>query len=366
MRHSTLFRSFGVALLFGSSLMKAETANLNIPQGCSSDLVPFQDEVGRQLWGYKNAQEEIVIEPTYHSARPFCQGRAAVRRDQRWHFINPFGEDAFAARFDEALDFSEGYAPVRVDRRWTFVDRDGTLLCAPRFFRAKRFSGGLAPVMIVNGSGEIRAGYIAPQSCQNFVIPADFSDAQPFVGPIAAVRRVGSQNWTIINHQGTATLEEEIREFHPWGFVENTWLMRSSGGWLFLKTDGTSLTTTRWNLAVPFSQGFAAVSNGQKWGYINSDATWRIEPRYFAAGSFRRADPTSEPNATVQYYELRAGNRVASCYRISARINPDGAVQEIITSSLVGYMTSSRSAYLQNERARSVVLPEAPAQCDQI
>ncbi len=56
----------------------------------SEGLAPVQHANGR--WGFVNEKQGWVIAPKYDDARPFQNGKAAVRQGGKWGFINRRGE----------------------------------------------------------------------------------------------------------------------------------------------------------------------------------------------------------------------------------------------------------------------------------
>jgi hypothetical protein len=59
-------------------------------QTYSEGLAAVQHANGR--WGFVNEQQNWVIAPKYEDAKPFQNGKAAVRQGGKWGFINRRGE----------------------------------------------------------------------------------------------------------------------------------------------------------------------------------------------------------------------------------------------------------------------------------
>jgi len=56
----------------------------------SEGLAPVQANNGR--WGYINNNKQWVIPPKFEDAQEFKDGRAAVKLNKKWGFINKRGE----------------------------------------------------------------------------------------------------------------------------------------------------------------------------------------------------------------------------------------------------------------------------------
>lgn len=56
----------------------------------SEGLAPVQASNGR--WGFINANNQVVISPRFEDAKEFKDGRAAVKMNGKWGYINKRGE----------------------------------------------------------------------------------------------------------------------------------------------------------------------------------------------------------------------------------------------------------------------------------
>jgi len=73
------------------------------------------------LWGFINAQGEIIIEPRFADARSFSQHLAAVKVGNYWGYISTRGEVVIEPMFVEARGFHNGSAPVLTVQGWRFI-----------------------------------------------------------------------------------------------------------------------------------------------------------------------------------------------------------------------------------------------------
>ena len=127
------------------------------------------------LWGFKNASENIVIEPQYYTVHDFSEGLAFVRgvrgREDQTGFIDFEGNLAIPLpTVIHAGHFSEGFAPVVV-RPWgkdeepsyfshqitgpfIFINREGHNVFGDEFQIAFPFVDGLAEVIRYRGNME--------------------------------------------------------------------------------------------------------------------------------------------------------------------------------------------------------------------
>ena len=81
----------------------------------------------------------------FNEARPFSEGLAAVRLDEKYFYIDVQGRRITAPRFDMAMAFSEGLAAVEVGRKWGYINLRGEFQIKPRFDKAGDFEPSMRP-----------------------------------------------------------------------------------------------------------------------------------------------------------------------------------------------------------------------------
>jgi hypothetical protein len=108
------------------------------------------------LWGFVDRAGTMVIEPRFRwAARPAVDSLSPAAPDS----LGPGPEAAGPTLVPPAgptAYFSEGRARIRRDGRWGFIDRAGEVVIPPRFARAGSFRDGLARVRFADG----QTGYV--------------------------------------------------------------------------------------------------------------------------------------------------------------------------------------------------------------
>lgn len=161
----------------------------------SSGLALFKEEDGEN-YGYLDTAGEPVIPAQYPSARPFSEGRAAVKISDRWGFIDPQQRTVINPRYIEAGSFSEGLAPVRENTdTWGYADKNGRMVIEPQFDDARPFKEGRAAVQQYGLWGFV-------DTKGRLVADAQFNDVGNFRGGLARVRieTLTDDNDTIVKH----------------------------------------------------------------------------------------------------------------------------------------------------------------------
>ncbi len=90
--------------------------------GCG--LAAFQ-ETAQGLWGFFDRQLDVVVPPRYTEVADFCQGMAAVRRDEAYGFVNTRGEEVVAPRYSYLGSFDRGLALAQRAGRRFYIDTSG-------------------------------------------------------------------------------------------------------------------------------------------------------------------------------------------------------------------------------------------------
>jgi hypothetical protein len=268
----------------------------------SEGLAPVATPEGA---GYIDASGRFAIGPTKEWGQPrvFHEGIAGVliwRTDGTTNtpaFIDRNGRVIFSSNdVDERTYFSEGLMPMSNHQgRWGFVDRNFRWIIDPKYDWAGEFSEGLA--QIKSGS---KCGYIDKSGHE--IIPPRYDMNWAFSDGLARVRidiRTGEMAMTM---EGRQPVRRELYGFidrnggeiirlqFSWAtdFQEGHALIKPAGSALesVIDKQGVLLHEPRFESAMEFCEGLAAVRSGGKWGYINHDGSWAIEPRFSNADSF--------------------------------------------------------------------------------
>ncbi|MFU8872432.1 WG repeat-containing protein [Micromonospora sp. SL4-19] len=122
--------------------------------------VPTLDEE-QELWGYADAEGNLVVGHRYAEVQPFHEGVAWVRRPEasRWALIDTAGAALIEANngYRGVGSFSDGLAWVSMDGqgRWMAVDPTNIVKIPPGFEDARPFREGLAAVRQNGGWGAV-------------------------------------------------------------------------------------------------------------------------------------------------------------------------------------------------------------------
>ncbi len=165
------------------------------------------------LYGYKNAENAVVLEAKYQMAHDFVNGMAEVVDEEGWAYINGKGE--VLARpfvYDNGPDyFQEGLARFVEQGKVGFLDEKGKQQIKAEFDFARPFSGGLAAAcmgceekQVVTESGSHtqvvggKWGFIDNKG--QWQIPCEYEAVRDFEDGVGAYQKDGQ--WVKIDAKG--------------------------------------------------------------------------------------------------------------------------------------------------------------------
>ena len=91
-------------------------------QEVKETLIPYKKN---DKWGYVNEKSKWVVKPIFQETFPFVEGRARVKQDGKYGFIDSSGEVVIAIRFNSANDFYQNQALVSIEDSLIVVDTIG-------------------------------------------------------------------------------------------------------------------------------------------------------------------------------------------------------------------------------------------------
>jgi hypothetical protein len=192
----------------------------------------------------------VAISLRFDLVDGFSCGRAAVRENLKWGFIDKSGAFAVRPQYSQVSGFSEGLAAVAVatgsepgaPSKWAYIDTDGKTVIRPQFGSAGNFSEGLASASrYVDGATIGKEGYIDRSGIM--VIEPKFDYACEFHEGLARV---------CIRPKNAPREDGEDKEAQPggkWGFIDKT---------------GQFVVKPRFSRADDFIRGRAAVFDGKE------------------------------------------------------------------------------------------------------
>ncbi len=133
---------------------------LNIPEH-TEDIENFSGGLARfrvnSQYGFINKEGEVVIEPVFEKAGDFKNGKALVKDNETFFYIDSSGQYLKDAEvpYNYVGPFSEGYALVSIMDEYGYINHDSSYFIYPRFTRASPFFNNIAHVATEDSFGYI-------------------------------------------------------------------------------------------------------------------------------------------------------------------------------------------------------------------
>ena len=274
------------------------------------------------LWGYINLKSEWVISPKFRSAEPFSGDYACVRDAYGDHvFVDKSGEDIFAwnkaaMSLAAVSSFSEGLANATIDSGYTqqmcYLDTAGNyavpLTSLPRAsgvnYRtvkyvelATPFRNGKAVVMrytnatlAAEGIGASDTAYVIDTAGNVIASLASGLDASiyGFDDNMRIVVKATNGLYGLADENGNMVAHAAyLRILHCEGGLYLA--CDQSGFWGVIDKDGNTIVEPMYNNALPYSEGYAAVSDGIHWGFIDEAGNIVIPIQYDDVAALKKA-----------------------------------------------------------------------------
>lgn len=281
--------SFLVMLVTAGCARQAATEGV-YPHG--AHLHPFRS--ARGLWGYFDTAGHIAVEPQYAVASRFTEGLAAVSVKQGphilWGYIDERGKWVVPPRYTKVGPFADGYASVCVDsdRKFGFIDRSGRVVLEPRYDDIGFFSEGLCEVQLGEDAAIIdRDGRILFRSANQRT-----NYARHHFG---LMRFCSQGRWGFIDTSGSLAIPFEFA--HATDFADGFAAVSDGSQWHYIDRTGRFMLSANTILSRcpelgtihafgTFAEGMAPVLADTGWGFIDAKGNVRIHPQFCSVAPF--------------------------------------------------------------------------------
>lgn len=280
-----------------------------------------------------NRYQYQLSRTAYHEASAICNGAAQVKQDGYWGLASADGELVIPCEYDRISTFSGGRAVAMKGDTISCIDADNNRL-ALFHGEASGFSNygddrlGLdTPEGWFIANGEFHTGTLpleeigmyadgcAPAKLDGkwgvlstdgttWIIPAEYDGViQDELGRCCAQNAVfvqkGAEVLLFVDGEQTGGVYEDARPFADgWAAV------KQDGKWGFIDTEGSVCIDYQFEDALSFGQHLAAVKQGMNWGYISLRGEMVIEPVFLNAKSFSRGSAPVETRDGWQFITL--------------------------------------------------------------
>ncbi len=236
------------------------------------------------LFGFVDTLGNTVIEPCFEWAEPFKEGKALVYENGLAGYVNKHGEYVSPCIYEDGYSFKEGVAVIEGEDGFGALDFLGRTILKPEHEDVGPVSCG----MIYASKGDLY-GYFNTSGEQ--VLPFAYTTAFDFVNGIAKVK--AGNKYGVIDKSGTFLVMPEFEKL----FVspDSVVVAKNDSGYGMIKLPMDTVMPFSFEYVGMFNQNRALVIDEGKYGYINANGEWVIEPNY-------EVDPS-----TVNYADFNNG-----------------------------------------------------------
>jgi len=232
------------------------------------------------LWGYIDARGNTVIKCSYTYAGDFSyNGYAGVQKDNEYYLINKDGQKKYADVLRREINdigiLYNDKMPVKFGDSYSYTDKDFNILFG-EYEYAGSLNNGVAPVKtggkwyIVNENGE----QVTDKTFDEIYLDGKgigFRNQRGFA-------RSG-QNYFLIDTNGETVGSKQFEEVTLFA-GELPAAVKENGKWGFINTEGEYVIEPQYEAARPFSNNLAAVKINGLWGYITLDNELVIDAKF--------------------------------------------------------------------------------------
>ncbi|MCB0738864.1 MAG: WG repeat-containing protein [Bacteroidetes bacterium] len=238
----------------------------------------FKEEMGRfrykDKYGYFNKSGQIVIKNVYSEAWDFKEGLAKIREGVRCGFIDKTGKQVIKVIGEDCSEFTNGFAIIKRMHKYGYINKDGAEIFEPVLTKAEPFENGMALIHIGSKYGLINetGNYILPPA-YDFIGVSDGEYIRARIGGL----------WYIYNKKGeklhtTSHIITTDCENGRFGFAKyETDMVQYKG---YINPEGEEIVSPKYRWVGRFSGGLGVVNHEEKYGVINKDGQFVVEPQY--------------------------------------------------------------------------------------
>lgn len=273
----------GYALVYTQSQLQQDIIDISGKVLNTADMYVMSNfKNGRALvrvqkkYGFINKTGKLIIPAVYNDAFDFFNGLAVARGSSGdYGMIDTNGIEKIPFVYKNMANLHEGFIWVNNGNETGFLNKQGKVVIPFQYQAARSFSNGLAAVKINN-----YWGFINPAGM--LIIPAVYNDIEPFVNGVAVVQK--DKRYGLINSRGnaiTAFKYEDIDEFK-----DGRARFYANKKFGFLDVNGTEVVPAIYQDAMFFVEGYARVKYNDLIGFIDTAGKVAVGFKYVEAKFF--------------------------------------------------------------------------------
>lgn len=235
---------------------------------------------------YRSVEYTFYEQGEYDEVGIFSGSLAPVRRNGTWGYCSSRGRKKIGTFYTYVGAFSNGMAPV-VDAEGEayFIDSDGNKIMVVDAEHVQKL-GVMSAADIYTVFDGIEWSYY---NKSGKLLMGGFLEASTLANGLAAART--GEGWKIYDADGNiksgATYMDVAMDEKQVAYRNGRLFVMVDGSYLMIDADGNRIGTDAYeDVKIFYDNTYAAVKKGGKWGFIDRDGNWFMEPVYEGARSF--------------------------------------------------------------------------------
>lgn len=239
-------------------------------------LIWAKHEKGDSLYGLMRPDGSWQVEPRFDHVQTLNDERAVVRSESAWGAVDPEGKLVVPLRYEWLSYWADGFALTRDSqtKKEGLVDKAGNLVGGRYFDKAGRGKNGIGEVMIDGlWHGIDLKGKIVPHPKENKVFKECPSG-------LKLVYVSGKLQFRDSNDKPTVPFLHDPVTLYGFDCNKIT-SVEYNGKWGYVDSKGFLLfDPPEFDSQYGFADGYAPVQKNKKWGIINEQGKFTVQPTY--------------------------------------------------------------------------------------
>jgi hypothetical protein len=228
-----------------------------------------------EKWGFVDQYGNTVVPFEYDIVKRFSEGLAIVKKNGNLGFINRDGSTVIAfGKYDQAEEFHEGLAWVYryLDMKYGVIDKNGDLVIPFSNNRPNTdFSDGISAIKIKDSLRNITSYALINKN--GIITPTQYEGISPFVNGIAWAQNKNRTKYVLINKSGVNIFPTIYSLFTKgqWYFNNDLCpIIREDGKTGIINSYGVLLIDYKYDFAYNYMCGYSKILVGDTHFYIDT------------------------------------------------------------------------------------------------
>lgn len=256
----------------------------DLTENIALNLIPYRKGL---MWGFCDNKMQTIIPAKYQDARPFSEGLAAVKLNDKYGFIDMAGITVIPFLYDFASDFKKDIAFVIPEKKeggeFFQINKKNDVIGKGLEFKLSDNPSALNPKRVEfykKDYGNITEFYYEDKNGLYVKGPFDF--AWPFTEGIGIAHKAGI--YFFINEEGKEIFSKKMNRVSYFNEGYASAKFDKSVG--FIDHNGNEFKLDDYSDVRNFYDGLAAVERDDRWGFLDKNFKEVIKPIYDKVGDF--------------------------------------------------------------------------------